>query len=236
MYNPSKQTWLNPNIEYLFNEEITEYDIHDAGFSIIKQFDLLPKETISWLNNLNKGTERHIAIGKLQRDYQGLSESLGKKFTEVRRAFIQTNDLSDDDIVSVKKDAIFTTKSAKRTNFGQIHFMPKNRYTSYIRFPSNHNIEIYYSGNDISIKGMGDIAIKRHNLYMIDTIRDVIKMIENGDQKVKRYIIDFTEKYKRHELDQEFYIEMNNISRDYNIRYNYENVVIPLVMIILKEI
>ena len=39
-YHPSKTTWLNPNIEYLFNEEIIEYDIHDAGFSIIQRVAL----------------------------------------------------------------------------------------------------------------------------------------------------------------------------------------------------
>ena len=41
-YNPSKTTWFNPDIEYLFNNEIIEYDMKDAGFNIIKQFKLLP--------------------------------------------------------------------------------------------------------------------------------------------------------------------------------------------------
>ena len=40
-YEPSKTTWLNPNIEYLFDYDIREYDIQDAGFNLIKQFIII---------------------------------------------------------------------------------------------------------------------------------------------------------------------------------------------------
>ena len=42
IYNPSQTTWLNPNIEYLFGDEIIDYDMKDAGFNLIKQYRLLP--------------------------------------------------------------------------------------------------------------------------------------------------------------------------------------------------
>ena len=38
IYQASKTTWLNPNIEYLFDSEIIEYDMSDAGFSLVKEF------------------------------------------------------------------------------------------------------------------------------------------------------------------------------------------------------
>ena len=61
-YNPSKSTWLNPNIEYLFNDDIIEYDIHDAGFSLIQQYQLLPPEKIKELERIPKGIQRHIQV------------------------------------------------------------------------------------------------------------------------------------------------------------------------------
>ena len=100
-YNPSKSIWINPNIEYLFGNDIIEYDIRDAGFSIIKQYKLLPDEKIRELSMMQKGDERHIAIGKLQRDDKELSKRLLEKFTEVRTIFLSANNISDNDIISV---------------------------------------------------------------------------------------------------------------------------------------
>lgn len=133
-YNPSKQLWLNPNIEYLFDDEIIEYDMRDAGFSLVKQYRLLPDETIRELTKLGKGEERHIAIGKLQGADKEFSKALSDKFTEIRKIFIAQNELNDDDIVSVKKDAIFTIGKCSKLRFGSLIFTPKNTYTSYLIF------------------------------------------------------------------------------------------------------
>ena len=234
-YNPSKQVWLNSNIEYLFGDDIIEYDIRDAGFNIIKQYKLLPDEKIRELTLMGKGEARHIAVGKLQRDDKDFSNKLLDKFTEVRKIFISTNNLSDDDIISVKKDAIYTIGRCNRTKFGGIEFAEKNHYTSYIRFPDINNLEIYYTSNNMDIKGMGDHAINRHRLYMYEFIMSAIGMIENNNQRVKRIISKFIDDYKSLSLDEEFYVEFNNMSREINPIFNYKNIIIPLVKIILKE-
>jgi len=235
-YNPSKTTYLNPNIEYLFGEDIIEYDAKDAGFNIIKQYKLLPDDKIRELSMLGKGIDRHISIGKLQRDDKEFSNKLLEKFAEVRSIFISTNNLSNDNIISVKKDAIFTIGYCKRLKFGTIEFSAKNHYTSYIRFPYNNNLEIYYSNDNMDIKGMGDSAINRHRLYMYEFIRSTIQMIENNNPQVKRFIMKFINDYKSQNLDEEYYIEFNNKSRDLNPIYNYMNIIVPLIHVILKEL
>ena len=235
-YNPSKSTWLNPNIEYIFNTEIIENDMRDAGFSLIKQYKLLPPEKIVELGNLEKGFPRNKAVGILQRDDKEFSKALLDKFTEIRTIFIATNELTDNDILSVKKDAIFTLKPAKRTKYGQIEFANKNRYTSYIRFPNIQNLEIYYNSEGVDIKGMSDSSVNRHRLYMIEFLRKVIDMIENHSPQVKRYLMKFIQQYKSGELDEGFYLEFNNMSRDLNPLFNYQNILIPLVQIVLEEI
>ena len=235
-YNPSKSTWLNPNIEYLFNDDIIEYDIHDAGFSLIQQYQLLPPEKIKELERIPKGIQRHIQVGVLQRDDKEFSKRLTDKFTEVRALFMMMNQLKDDSIISVKKDAIYTIGKVKRTTFGKVKFMEKNHYSSYIRFPDISNLELYYGENGIDVKGMGDAAVNRHRLYMLEFLRKTIKSIEQQDSSVKRKFMRFFNQYKFDELDEEFYIEFNNVSCDQNKLFNYANLLIPLLKIIMREV
>ena len=235
-YNPSKSTWLNPNIEYLFNDDIIEYDIHDAGFSLIQQYQLLPPEKIKELERIPRGIQRHIQVGVLQRDDKEFSKRLTDKFTEVRALFMMMNQLKDDSIISVKKDAIYTIGKVKRTTFGKVKFMEKNHYSSYIRFPDISNLELYYGENGIDVKGMGDAAVNRHRLYMLEFLRKTIKSIEEQDSSVKRKFMRFFNQYKFDELDEEFYIEFNNVSRDQNKLFNYANLLIPLLKIIMREV
>ena len=235
-YNPSKSTWLNPNIEYLFNDDIIEYDIHDAGFSLIQQYQLLPPEKIKELERIPRGIQRHIQVGVLQRDDKEFSKRLTDKFTEVRALFMMMNQLKDDSIISVKKDAIYTIGKVKRTTFGKVKFMEKNHYSSYIRFPDITNLELYYGENGIDVKGMGDAAVNRHRLYMLEFLRKSIKSIEQQDSSVKRKFMRFFNQYKFDELDEEFYIEFNNVSRDQNKLFNYANLLIPLLKIIMREV
>ena len=91
------------------------------------------------------------------------SDRLSQKFAEMRAVFIDSNSLADSDIISVKKDAIFTIKECDVTMFGNIHFAEKNRYSSYIRFSNIGDIEIYYSDNGMDIKGLGESSTNKWN-------------------------------------------------------------------------
>lgn len=234
-YRSSMTTWLNPDIEYLFNESITEYDMKDAGFSIIKAFKLLPEQKIRELEFMGKGLKRHKAIGILQRDDKSFSNQLLDKFAYVRDVFVQANALTSDDIISVKKDAFFTIKECTRLNFGQVTFAAKNHYTSYIRFPNTNNVEVYYSESKMDIKGIGDIGLNRHRLTMLEFLQSIIPKIETKDESAKRYMMSFIRKYKANELDEEFYLEFNNMSMKIDPVYNYQHIIIPLVQMMLRE-
>lgn len=236
LYNPSKTTWLNPNIEYLFDNEIIEYDMSDAGFSLIRQFQLLPPEKITELERMGKGKERHIAVGKLQGQDREFSQKLLDKFAEMRSIFIGENGLTDDRIISVKKDAFFTIGKCNKFRFGSIVFAAKNSYTSYIRFPEATNLEIYYGPGKFDVKGIGEIAVNRHRLYTLEFVQEVIKLLESHNEKARRMVMDFIMKYKNHELDEEYYVRLDNASRDIDLLYNYQKIIIPLLQIIIKEL
>lgn len=235
-YNPSKTTWMNPNIEYLFNTDIIEYDIQDAGFSLIRQYRLLPDDKIRELERLGKGLDRHIAVGMLQRDDKEFSKKLGEKFAEIRTLFLYNNSLSDNDIVSVKKDAIYTIGPCKKTSFGKIKFREKSHYTSYIRFSQIQNLEMYYSHDGIDVKGMSESSVRIHNLHWMELFREIFPMIESRSPRVKRKFMQFVDQYKADEVEEEFYIEFNNVSRNMNKLHNFQRVIVPLVQIIQREV
>ena len=239
MYDYKKTTWVNPNIDYLFNEDIVEYDISDAGFNIIKQFNLLPANEIKELSMIPKGIKRHIAVGLKQKENKAFSKALLDKFAEVRKTFIDVNNITDNDIITVKKDALFITKQPRKTEFGLIQFKPKNRYTSYIAFPTiDKDFEIFYNSMDniMDIKGMSEVSINKHRLYTIETLKKFINLLEEHDSSIKRKYRMFIDKYKWNQIDDEYYLEFNNKSFEINKLFNYQNLWIPLLFIIRKEL
>lgn len=234
MYNPSKSSWLNPNIEYLFNAEIIEYDMRDAGFTIIKQFQLLDSDQIKNLSRLDKD-ERTRAIGKLQINNKVLAEALKERFAEMRSSFITANQIFSHEIISVKNDALFIIGVKERLKFGRVEFAMKHQYSSYVRFIDNNNIEIYYRDGEMDIKGIGERGINRHRLYLLNFINRVMGDIEAKNPSLKRFMKKFIDDFKTGKLDDEYYLEFNNVSRDANALHNFQKLIIPLIQIIQKE-
>lgn len=234
-YFNEKSNWFNPNIEYLFNSLIYEYDMKDAGFSIIKSYKLLDIDTIKKLNLMDKKS-RTIEIGKIMGCNKEFSNSLMNHFSELRKFFIDSNYIEDDDLIAVKKDALFCTKECNQLKFGSIEFRIKNKYSSYLRFPYNNNLEIYYNdGGSIEVKGINDFNLDKHRLYMLDFIYKIFKYIENKNPIIKRFILKFINDYKSLKLDQAYYLEFNNLSQNINPLFNYQKVIIPIIQIIIKE-
>ena len=129
-----KDLYTREDIDYLINKHITEYDIKSANISIARYYNLLPKETIDHLSTLNK-QDRVIQVGKIQRDDKIFNEELNNGFEYMRRNLFLFNDIEDDDVLSVKKDAVFIIdKILLYTKFDELEFAQKNSYTSYHKF------------------------------------------------------------------------------------------------------
>jgi hypothetical protein len=233
-YDPSKSIWFNDDIEYLINNDIYEYDIKDAGLSLIQQYHLLNCEDINKLHELNK-EDRHKAIGLFQRDNKELSKALSDKFTDIRSLFISKNNINTNSIISVKKDAIYTIGPYSNLKFGCIEFVAKNHYSSYIRFVDNMNIEIYYNDEELTVKGIGEIGINRHRLYSLFFLKQVITYLEEKNIIIKRYLKKFIDDYKGNKLDSGYYLEFNNNSNKEDPLFNYQKLIIPIIQITLKE-
>lgn len=243
-------SFINPNIPFVFNKEITEYDMKEAGFSLTKEFQLLDKDTIKKLEKYPKD-QRKIRLGVIQREDEKYRENLKNAFKDARKVFFEINEIEDSDIISIKKDAILTMKRCKTTKLGEfIEFRPKHFYTSYIQL--DKKLEFYYSPNELDVKGISDEMLDYHKEYMIKFIKQFFKKMETEeDVDVIEFTRRFIDKYKRRELEVGYYrsfdhngyfivpTEPDKIYTDYwedqkedlDISYNFQNILLKLIRI-----
>ena len=201
--------YINKEIIEIINEDIVEYDMKSAGLSIIKSGKLLDERTISLLEILPKD-QRSIKIGNLQKGNKEFVKQLNGGFEYYRKLFIESNNISDDQIISIKKDAIFTTKRCKHLQFDEVRFDDKNNYTSYYYFPGASKIELYYNKSRIDVKGIHDNNVKLHNGFMIEFFNRYAYMNEHSKKSdLIRFIKEFSYLYKTRQLDKGYYREFN---------------------------
>lgn len=247
-----RELWTNPNIMYSFNTIINEHDIRQAGYSIIKEFNQLDEKKITKLDKLGKDA-RHKQIGVWLRDDKDFAKRHKEGFKEARRRFFTENSLDEDNIVAIKKDAIFVKGEVDHTEVGEfIDFRKKNRYTSYIQLPNK--IELYYYDGKVDVKGISSENVDVHEDGMLDIIKIMFKKIETDTQDVQiRVLMRYINEYKERKLPVNFYREFNSSSKiivadpesimsfdDYwedrkdelSIQYNYFNVLIPILKMI----
>jgi len=249
LYN--RHNYLNKNIEFLVSNEIIEYDMQSAGFNILKYYKLVSDDKLNFLESLGK-KERHVQIGLYQRADKVLARQLNDKFIETRKWFFEQNELIDEDILSIKKDAVITFKRCLVTELDNIKFIEKNIYTSYYYL---NKLEFYYNNNVIHVKGINDDLLKLHSEYMLDFLHMFFRMNETIKvKKIIEYLKEFSHYYKNRHLEIGYYRELNKQSlfklndslfnsplgiRDIgdvgeiNIDYNYLNYLIPLIGILI---
>lgn len=255
IYN--KDQYLNKNISFIISNMIREYDIRSAGLNILFWKNAVTEKDYKYLSSLDKSS-RNIQIGLMIRDNPKLSDILKKGFSEIRHRFMESNNLSNDDILSIKKDAIFViNKRPINTTIGNIEFVNKNTYTSYYYF---NKIEFYYyiREDKLDIKGISDMTLEKHQDYFIDFLKMIFKLSERSDSKIiRKKIREFSNDYKKLKLNVGYYRELNydslfkiynfkvkgkllatdNIDRDMlnnkfvDISYNYMRYIIPLINI-----
>lgn len=201
--------FINPNIPFLFNRNIIEYDMKEAGFSLSKEYELLDSNTIDYLSKLRKD-RRTIEIGKIQQKDEKFKNDLKIAFQTARGLFFIENEIDVNDLISIKKDAILTTKKCKHQEFGKnILFRPKNEYSSYIQLEKR--LEFYYSPTKLDVKGIGEDNLVNHQDYMISFIKRFFNKMETEDDiTVISFTKRFIDKYKRKELEVGYYRELSN--------------------------
>ena len=215
-----KRTLYTKKVQYIINE-IHEYDISKANISILLQGGYISQNEYNMYLQMSK-MQREIAIGNLQKDSK-FSKVISDGFMQARKCLIEANNLTEDDIVSIKKDAFYVMKRLPYTSFNNINFTLRNSYHMFIYC---RGIEIYYgmneldnSGDIIDIKGINDSKLELHSAYL-SFIAYILRMVIKGNivGAIQELMI-FIQKYDNRQLDIEYYREFNAESMNRLGRY-----------------
>lgn len=235
----------NRDYPFIHNNEIIEWDIKSANTSLMSYYNLQPEDIISKLASMAK-SQREIAVGKLMRKNKEFAKALEESFNNIVDEFFNANDLSWDDIVTVKKDAVFVKNhKVSHSDFGAVHFIPKNQYKHVLLLPK---YEIYISNEKIDVKGIPDDKLEFHKDGILDFISTTM---ETADDYIdlQKYFKEYVTAYKNKELEFDHYREFNpdslfRIGGEYpmltdsmieddmeflDISYNYINVIMPTI-------
>lgn len=235
----------NRDYPFIHNNEIIEWDIKSANTSLMRYYNLQPNKIIDKLASMPK-SQREISVGKLMKKDKEFAKALEESFNKIIQEFMDTNNLTWDDIVSVKKDAVFVKNHGiQKSEFGAVHFIPKNQYKHVLLLPK---YEIYISNEKIDVKGIPDEKVALHKNGMLDFINTALDSADNFIS-MQKFFKEYVTAYKLKELEFDSYREFNpdslfTIGGEFPMRvedmieedmefldisYNYINVIIPTI-------
>ena len=201
-------TYITP-IDSCFNRTIIEYDMKRANTSLAREYKLLPEDIITKIENMPK-QDRQVAIGQIKRDTPGYSEAEKEGFKQARKLFFEANEIKPEDVLDIKKDAIFLLREIKNEQVTEnINFRFKNIYSSYVRF--GKSLELFYYNDKLDVKGISDeIYEEKHAPYMGSLFCDGIRRMERSTKdEALKYLRLMYDYYKWLKLDTGYYREFN---------------------------
>jgi hypothetical protein len=188
----TKMNMFNNDVKCMFHAPILEYDMNAASLSLSERFQLLPKETIEELKLLPKD-KRVYRTGLIRRENKEFSVTVDQKLRDVRKEFIDENDIKPDDILSLHSDAIiFTSRKKIKNVIDGITFKESSHATGYIRYNA---IEMFYNDNGMTYKGGNKELLQTHTMGISRYLVKVFKYIENYDIQVLSYLSKFESEY-----------------------------------------
>lgn len=203
----------------LINNNIFEYDMKEAGFSVIQEFSLLSEKEIDYLKKMPK-YDRTVMIGKMSRSKKDLFKNINQRIKESVEIFMQTNNLSNF-VLSIKKDAVFAAGSASVFEFGKyLKFVIKNKYSSCML---TKKFELYYNSSKMDVKGF---SLKEHPIF--DKFKQIFKSLELGNNPFNE-LKEFRNNFLSLTLPKSYYVDISEnvflfkMSEDYFLGISNEN-------------
>ena len=190
-----------------------EYDIKKANISILLNLGLISPELYREFYDMPDKATREIKIGLMLRDNPEMNKALSNGFKEYRRQLFEANDILPEEVIAIKKDAIFVTRPLKYTKFGYVHFINKGEYSMFYRL---NNLEIWYGENDINgsyiqIKGIKNSLLNTYECAFINLLMMVFKPMSRGYADVAlSELKKVTDMYLSGKMPVSVYREMNS--------------------------
>ena len=208
-----KMIWMNDQIQFLFRENIVEYDMVAASLSVSERFHLLDDTLIQQMKLMPK-EQRTRKVGMLQRDNKEFSEKLLKGIREMRRKFLDVNGLTEKNILSLHSDAVlFSSKNQIISDIEGVQFVQKGNWSSYIRYD---NIEMFYADDYITFKNVPKEMLYQHTMGMTKHLTKICNCLENYDEDVLSYLSKFQSLYLKDKLPEAYYVPFGKLG-DYKV-------------------
>lgn len=248
-------SYINKDIDFL-KASIREYDMKDAGFSILKNSNYLDDDMVEYLSKMDK-QKRKVKLGIMMKNDKNINRIISEGFEVYRKKFFEANNIQDEEVLSIKKDAIFLiNKPALKCDFGNVRFDLKNKYSVYYRI---NKLEIYYNKDKIDVKGIDDKVLKKHRKGFLKFFKKLSKYIIIGrNDNIIEFIREFAKDYLSYNLNIEYYRTFDaestfvfknkalpnvRYSIEYceesqlnslEVNYNYNRIILPLIQIFFK--
>lgn len=210
-----ERTTFTKDINYLINTTISEYDISKANINILYKEGVLNDYDYNRLLKADRN-DRQKEIGIMILKNSNIYNIINNGIKEMRIAFMNANDLTDDNILSVKNDALFVIGTLPSiTKFDNIEFKLKNVYSSFYKA---NNLELYYyldkhTDKDLlDIKGISDNNIKKHDKYFLNFLKSLFYTIEVDINDAVTMLRSFYDMYMSFRLDINYYRSFDAIS------------------------
>jgi hypothetical protein len=204
----AKTQYEDRDIRVLRGVTIREYDMVEAGWSVVKALSLAPEAHVR-LSVLPKH-ERNVVIGRLEGEDPALSRALQNGLRQARLDFGEANGIEDHRILAVRRDAIFVIgEPCRTTTVGNYVWKQKSRYSSFYRL---NKVEFLYSAwsDTLDIKGLGDEIREVHGPWMLDQLKRVIRSSERSSPKdLLRLLRKWRSDYVTRVLPVQHYREMS---------------------------
>lgn len=195
----------------IIQNHIYEYDIKSANISVLRESGKLSEALLDKIAAMDKDT-RNQTIGNMIREDKEIWTIIKRGIQDAKYKLFKYNEIKESEVVSIKNDAVFITgRKLKHKTFNNITFRIKGEYNLFVNL---NGIEFYYSKryDDIDVKGIDDKTVNStdHQNGIIRFLKTVFKYIvyERYDT-LRKYLIDFSIKYKKLELPHDYYREFN---------------------------
>lgn len=229
---------------------ITEYDIQAANINILFKAGIIDINYYNFLSSLPKN-DREKEIGllhlKLLPDID-VSKTISNELIKYRKMLFESNNLQDNEIVRIAKDAVFVLRSYNLNNlvFNDIVFRPKmvasaminiNKILVFCWFNELDQIEIDTVGlgkNEVFHQN-GMLTFIANVMYMVEkvSIKDAILYTQSiyKDYVERKLPIDYYREFNSDacfSIDNTYFRTMfyngdiNNIDINYNLHYIQE--------------
>ena len=229
-----KKTSYTQDIPILVGD-IYEYDISKANISVLYDKGLIDYSKYSYLYN-EDSMVRKVIVGNMQRDNPNLTKQLQQGIIEAKYNLFTSNNLTDEEVLSIKNDAVFSIRLLEFVSFRNIVFKLKNHYKLFIKV---YKLEFYYNDYKLDVKGIQDDVLDIHKDYMVAFFKELFDLyLKQGCKNTIDILQRFYEAYNNRVLDPGFYRDLytGKFQISMNSIYSYESTIydkslLPFILI-----